>query len=85
MGAKVARSLGDQFQLVEERFADGREWVHGGRYTVSDPYLYVFTRWLDREGAGGIARFPGLAAHRARIQARPAVKKALETEGLPPV
>jgi glutathione S-transferase len=85
MGAKVAGNLGTQFQLVEERFADGREWVHGSQYTVSDPYLYVFTRWLDREGAGGIARFPKLAAHRARMQARPAVQKALEQEGLAPV
>ena len=42
------------------------------------------TRWLDREGAGGIARFPKLAAHRARMQARPAVKLALEQEGLTP-
>lgn len=85
MGAKVAKSLGAQFQLVEERFADGREWVLGSQYTIADPYLYVFTRWLDREGAGGIARFPKLAAHRARMQARPAVQKALAQEGLAPV
>jgi glutathione S-transferase len=85
MQAKVAANLGTQLQLVEDRFADGREWVHGAHYTVSDPYLYVFTRWLDREGAGGIARFPKLADHRARMQARPAVKKTLEQEGLAPV
>lgn len=85
MRAKVAGSLATQLQLVEDRFADGREWVHGAQYTTSDPYLYVFTRWLDREGAGGIARFPKLAAHRARAQQRPAVQKALEQEGLAPV
>ncbi len=85
MRAKVAKSLGDQFQLIEDRFTDGREWVHGAHYTVSDPYLYVFTRWLDREGAGGIARFPKLADHRARMQARAAVKLTLEQEGLAPV
>ncbi len=82
MRAKVAGSLGTQLQLVEDRFADGREWVHGAHYTVSDPYLYVFTRWLDREGAGGIARFPKLVEHRTRMQARPAVKKTLEQEAL---
>jgi glutathione S-transferase len=85
MRAKVAKCLGDQFQLIEDRLTDGREWVHGAHYTVSDPYLYVFTRWLDREGAGGIARFPKLADHRARMQARTAVKKTLEQEGLAPV
>jgi glutathione S-transferase len=84
MRAKVAGNLGTQMQLIEERFADGREWVHGGHYTVSDPYLYVFTRWLDRDGAGGISRFPKLAAHRARMQGREAVKKTLEQEGLAP-
>ncbi|MBN9544390.1 MAG: glutathione S-transferase N-terminal domain-containing protein [Alphaproteobacteria bacterium] len=84
MKAKVAGNLASQLRLVEDRFADGREWVHGAHYTVSDPYLYVFTRWLDREGAGGIGRFPKLAAHRTRMQARPAVQKTLEQEGLAP-
>lgn len=85
MRARVAKNLADQFGLVEEQLADGREWVHGARYTVSDPYLYVFSRWLDREGAGGIALFPKLAAHRARMQTRPAVLKALDQEGIKPV
>jgi glutathione S-transferase len=85
MRAKVAGSLATQLQLAEDRFADGRDWVLGANYSVSDPYLYVFTRWLDREGAGGIDRFPKLAAHRARMQGRPAVQKALEQEGLTPV
>jgi glutathione S-transferase len=85
MRAKVPRSLAEQFRLVEERFSDGREWVHGAQYTVSDPYLYVFTRWLERDGAGGIAQLPRLAAHRARVQARKAVAKTLEQEGLAPV
>jgi glutathione S-transferase len=85
MRAKVPRSLAEQFRLVEERFSDGRDWVHGAQYTVSDPYLYVFTRWLERDGAGGIAQLPRLAAHRARVQARKAVAKTLEQEGLAPV
>lgn len=81
MRAHVAKSLGEQFPLVEDQLSDGREWVHG-RYTVSDPYLYVFTRWLAREGSGGIDRFPKLKAHRARMQERPSVRKTLEQEGL---
>jgi glutathione S-transferase len=85
MRARVVKNLADQFGLVEEQLSDGRQWVHGARYTVSDPYLYVFARWLDREGAGGIAPFPKLAAHRARMQTRPAVLKALDQEGIKPV
>jgi glutathione S-transferase len=85
MRARVAKNLADQFGLVEEQLSDGREWIHGARYTVSDPYLYVFARWLEREGSGGIAPFPKLAAHRARMQARPAVIKSLDQEGIQPV
>jgi glutathione S-transferase len=85
MRAKVPKSLAEQFGLVEERFSDGREWVHGAQYTVSDPYLYVFTRWLERDGAGGIAHLPRLAAHRGRVQKREAVAKTLAQEGLAPV
>ncbi len=85
MRAKAPKSLRDQFQLVEDMLADGREWIHGGKYTVSDPYLYVFARWLDRDGVGGMKDLPRITAHRARMQTRPAVKKALEQEGLAPV
>ena len=83
--AKAPKVLREQLQLIEDRFADGREWVHGDKYTVSDPYLYVFSRWLERGGVGGSDGLPKLVAHRARVQAREAVKKTLEQEGLAPV
>ena len=85
MRAKAPKSLIEQFQLIEERLSDGRDWVHGDKYTVSDPYLYVLARWFDRDGVGSIAPLPRVAAHRARMQARAAVKKTLEQEGLKPV
>ncbi|HEY2837183.1 MAG TPA: glutathione S-transferase N-terminal domain-containing protein [Rhizomicrobium sp.] len=85
MRAKAPKVLREQLQLVEDRFTDGREWVHGDKYTVSDPYLYVFSRWLERDGIGGSEGLPKLVAHRARVQAREAVKKTLEQEGLKPV
>ena len=85
MRAKAPKTLIEQFQLIEERLSDGRDWVHGDKYTVSDPYLYVMARWFDRDGVGSIAPLPRVAAHRARVQARAAVKKTLEQEGLKPV
>jgi len=85
MRAKAPKVLREQLQLIEDRFADGREWVHGDKYTVSDPYLYVFSRWLERDGIGGSNGLPRLVAHRARVQGREAVKKTLEQEGLKPV
>jgi glutathione S-transferase len=85
MRAKAPKVLREQLQLIEDRFTDGREWVHGDKYTVSDPYLYVFSRWLERDGVGGPEGLPKLVAHRARVQAREAVKKTLEQERLKPV
>ncbi len=76
-GELIAKHLG----LIESRFSDGREWVHGD-YTTSDGYLVVFLRWLTLMRAGRIEDYPGLALHRARVQARPAVQRALEREGL---
>lgn len=83
--AKTPSNLVALFGLVEERLADGRPWVMGAQYTVADCYLYVFARWLEREGAGGAAAMPLTVAHRARMQQRPAVQKTLATEGLSPV
>jgi glutathione S-transferase len=83
--AKVPSSLQEQWKLIENRLSDGRPWVCGQYYTVADPYLYVFARWLEREGAGGSANMPLTRAHRARMQERAAVKKVLAAEGLEPL
>jgi len=83
--AKVPSSLKEQWKLIEDRFADGRPFVCGEQYTVADPYLYVFARWLEREGAGGSAAMPLTRAHRTRMQERAAVKKVLAAEGLEPL
>jgi glutathione S-transferase len=85
MRKKVPSVLAQVFKLVEDRLSDGRPWVCGEQYTVADPYLYVFARWLERDGAGGSSGMPLTRAHRARMQARPAVQKVLAAEGIAPV
>jgi glutathione S-transferase len=82
MRAKVPEALDDLFGLVEDKLSDGRAWVHGDRYTVSDPYLYIFTRWYQRDGMGHPDRYPRLQAHFARVAQRQAVKKVLADEGV---
>jgi glutathione S-transferase len=82
---KVPSSLAALWTLIEDCLRDGRPWLCGDRYTVADPYLYVFARWLERDGVGGSAGMPLTRAHRARIQERPAVQKVLTEEGLAPV
>jgi glutathione S-transferase len=83
--AKVPSSLATLWTLIEDGLRDGRPWVCGEQYTVADPYLYVFARWLERDGVGGSAGMPLTRAHRGRIQQRPAVQKVLAGEDLAPV
>ena len=78
--AKVPEALGGYFALIEEKLSDGRAWVHGGDYTVSDGYLIVFTRWLEKNFAEVAAQFPKTLAHRRRVEERPAVQRALAQE-----
>lgn len=85
MRAKLPEALGELFGLIEAQLADGRPWVHGEHYTVSDPYLFVFARWLERDGVGGSARFPLTRAHRSRMNERPAVQKVLAAESIAPL
>ena len=80
MRAKAPEALAGAFALIEERLADGRPFVTGDHYTVDDPYLFVFSGWLDRPGLGRLADFPSTAAHHARVKSRPAVQKVLAAE-----
>lgn len=79
--AKAPGAVADHFHLIEQRFSGGQKWVNGDAYTVSDGYLYVFTRWLFRIGLGEASRFPNTMAHMVRMDARPAVQRVLEAEG----
>ncbi len=59
---------------------DGREWLAGKR-SIADAYLYVTLRWakavnVDLDGLGNLAAFV------ARMNADPAVRKVIATEGL---
>jgi glutathione S-transferase len=80
--AKAAQAVAEQFRLIEAKLSDGRPWVHGERYWTSDPYLLVFSRWLGETGLGTLDDYPHAKAHRARVEARPAVQRALKAEGL---
>jgi glutathione S-transferase len=73
-----------KYDLVEHHLFQG-PWVMGERYTVADGYLSVFTRWLRERDLLEPARFPRLDAHLTEVQARPAVRRVLEMEGLEPV
>lgn len=78
MKLKVAQNMGDHFAYLESRF-DG-PWAMGAVYSVADPYLFVLSGWLARDGVD-ITRFPKIAAHHARMLNRPAVQHALAVQG----
>jgi glutathione S-transferase len=80
MRAKAPQALAGAFALVEETFADGRPYVLGEAYSVADPYLLVFSRWMDSRGLGSLAGFPRTAEHLALVSQRPAVVRALARE-----
>ena len=58
---------------------EGRRYVVGERFTVADAYLAWSLLLLGRGGID-IAQWPSLVSYLARIQQRPHVKAAIETE-----
>lgn len=70
----------DSFQYIEGRVPEDG-WL-AGAYSVADPYLGTMYRWGNRAGYAMKQDFPRLAAHAERLSARPAVQRALATEGI---
>ena len=58
-----------------------RRWFLGDTYTVADAYQFVVLRWLAFVGMD-LNDWPKLAAHSARVQARPAVQAAMKAVGI---
>lgn len=82
--AKVPEMLDYYFSKVEDILKDGRPFVHGDHYTVSDPYLFIYASYLhwptDR---CDLTAIPHVLAHRERVLNRPATQRALALEGIP--
>ena len=80
MKKKVPEAMGACFDLIERKMFAG-PWAMGESYTVADPYLFTIARWLEADGVDPAA-FPRVLDHRDRMAERPAVKRALKSEGL---
>ena len=74
----------EKYDLAENHVLTGT-WVMGEDYSMADGYLMVFTRWARQAGLLDKTRFPKLNDHLDRVQARPAVQRVLEAEGIPAV
>lgn len=66
-----------------EAMLSGAEWLLGERYTAADAYPLVFLRWARRQRFD-LTAFPHWQAHARRMLRRPAVLRAIATEGLDP-
>jgi glutathione S-transferase len=80
MRDKASSSIDVFFSMIEQKLSHGRPFVYGDQFTITDPYLLVFSRWNDRAALGPIDRFPLIAAHRRRIETRRSAQKVLANE-----
>jgi len=71
--------LNRRFEWVEQLLADGRAFMTGSDFSLADAYLFVIQRWAPLTGFD-LSSFPNIIAHAQRIEARPAVRAALEAE-----
>lgn len=66
---------------IVARLGDG-PWAAGESYSLADPFALVFFRWANRIGLDAAGRHPGWAAWARRMEARPAVTRVLDREGV---
>lgn len=72
--------LAKKFDYVEGRLGEG-PYLAGESFTPADAYLFVMLNWTAVHGID-LARWSELVALQQRIAARPAVKQAMQAEGL---
>lgn len=75
MQAKMPQNMRDGFAEIEHHYLTG-PWVLGEQFSLADIYLFVVASWLESDGVA-IDEFPRVAAHTARMLARPGVQQAL--------
>jgi glutathione S-transferase len=66
------------FAEIEARL--GSPWILGADYSVVDAYAAVFYRWASGRLAMDVGRYPRWRAHFERLNARPAVERAIAIE-----
>jgi glutathione S-transferase len=76
--AKAREKIRARLQFTEEKLTG--DYLVGG-FSPADAYLFVILRWCGKMGVD-LSGMPRLAAFKARMDARPGVKKALAGEGL---
>jgi glutathione S-transferase len=79
--AKVREKLAERYEQIEKTLSDGRPYLTGNSFQTVDAYFFTVTRWAPLVNVD-LSKFTKVAAFMERVVARPAVKAALESEGL---
>lgn len=83
VGKAAAKALGGMCEFLEGELARGGPYLLGERFSSTDLYLMMLTRWGRRLDPKWWDR-PALGAHFRRVYERPAVQRMWEQEGLDP-
>jgi len=78
----VARGkLAERLAFVDRHLADNGPYLMGASFTVADAYLFTVVSWSKLVNVD-LSDFPAVRAHLERVGARPAVRQAMQAEGL---
>jgi glutathione S-transferase len=69
-----------RYALIDQQL-QGRQYLIGDKFTVADAYLFTVTNWA-RAIKLDLSKFAHLHAFQERVAARPAVRAAMQAEGL---
>jgi glutathione S-transferase len=76
-GAKLAERLA----FVDRHLAAGGPFLMGESFTVADAYLFTVVSWSKLVNVD-LSDFAALRAYLERVGQRPAVREAMQAEGL---
>ncbi len=80
VAARQRGKVSERFVYLEDVLHD-RAFLMGERFTVADAYLFVMLQWADRFHFD-LQIYPNLDDFEFRVAQRPAVRAAMDAEGL---
>jgi glutathione S-transferase len=79
--AERSDHLHKHYALLDQQLA-GRSYLFGDAFSVADAYLFAVTRWAPIVKVD-LSDFANVQAFQASVAARPAVRAAMQAQGLP--
>ena len=76
----VKKSLHEKLDYVNKKL-EGKTWCLGNQYTVADSYLFTVLSWSKHVDVD-LTNYRNITSFQARVFERPAVQRAMKTEGL---